>query len=81
MSARRHREMCNSERCMEMLQQLKGQRGSTCQWKRELQHQSMFLAQQRGQLGVFFVSRVFGAITLGRSVECRTFKGSGSGSS
>jgi len=32
-------------------------------------------------IGSFFVSRVFGAITLGRSVECRTFKGSGSGSS
>jgi len=36
-----------------VLQQLRGQRGSTCQQQVELQHQSMFLAQQRGQLRVF----------------------------
>jgi len=40
----------------------------------ELQHQRMFLAQQEGQLGVFFVSRVVGVTTLGRSVACRTFQ-------
>jgi len=34
----------------------------------------MFLAQQEGQLGVFFVSRVVGVTTLGRSVACRTFQ-------
>jgi len=57
-----------------VLQQLRGHRGSTCQRQMELQHQSMFLAQQRSQLGVFFVSRVAGAITLGRSVACKTFQ-------
>ena len=34
----------------------------------------MFLAQQRGQLGVFLVLRVAGETTLGRSVACRTFR-------
>ena len=34
----------------------------------------MFLAQQRGQWGVFFVPRVAGATTLGRSVACRKFQ-------
>ena len=57
-----------------VLQQLKGQRGSTCQRQRELQHQRVFLAQQRGQLGDFIVSRVVGATTLRRSVACRTFQ-------
>ena len=28
----------------------------------------------RGSIGSFFVSRVVGAITLGRSVACRTFQ-------
>ena len=41
---------------------------------RKLQHQRMFLAQQGGQLGDIFVSRVVGATTLGRSVACKTFQ-------
>jgi len=34
----------------------------------------MFLAQQSGQLGVFFVPSVVGATALGRCVACRTFQ-------
>jgi len=34
----------------------------------------MVLAQQGGQLGDFFVSKVVGATTLGRSVACKTFQ-------
>lgn len=34
----------------------------------------MFLAQQSGQLGVFFVLSVAGATALGRCVACRTFQ-------
>ena len=33
----------------------------------------MFLAQQSGQLGVFFVPSVAGATALGRCAACRTF--------
>jgi len=34
----------------------------------------MFLAQQRGQWGVFLVPRVAGETTVGRSVACRKFQ-------
>ena len=34
----------------------------------------MFLAQQGGQLGVFFVSIIARVTKLGRSVTCRTFQ-------
>jgi len=34
----------------------------------------MFVTQQRGQLGVFFVSRVVGETTLRRSVACIKFQ-------
>ena len=40
----------------------------------ELQNQSMFLAQQSGQLGVFLFQVLLEQSGLGRCVACRTFQ-------
>jgi len=64
-----------------VLQQLRGQGGSPCQQQREPQHQSMFLAQQRGQLGVFWFLELLEQPHLVEVLHAEHSKGLGLGSS